>query len=546
MSQKTKIAAVQTNPRLMNPGENLESVISAIKKAAEKQANLIVFPECCLSGYIFHSREEALPFAGAIPGPVTDTLSSLCKELKAYVIFGLLEKEKDKLFNAAAFIGPSGIIGKYRKNHLPFLGVDRFVDRGDKSFEVYQTPIGNIGIEICYDIIFPESSRVMALRGADILALPTNFPQGRGETITNHVVSTRAIENRVHVVAANRIGTERGRSFTGLSKIVNASWDTLALASPDKEEIIYGEVDLETARQKRDIIIPGQHEVDFIKDRRPELYGVITEPVDDGNTEFVPLMTTGANSGTLRWNQLVQRTLFGTMLAQGLPHKPSEDVYTLAAKLTRTSETDPLRAIVIADVDMMGEQFFELRRRGIESLSFDNVTFLLNAVDELAGDESFIALRKRRPKHRTLEAVEARTRVYEQQRVGETEAAQATAERRLAEAQARLDAAVERLRRRPDLDEQTRQIMIENLRAAEERRLQVARANVEDERDRQIENARATMEASVRRIQNTIKLLAVGLPPIPAFLILVFVSLRKLKRERVRISTDRLIDRRTT
>jgi ABC-2 type transport system permease protein len=167
-------------------------------------------------------------------------------------------------------------------------------------------------------------------------------------------------------------------------------------------------------------------------------------------------------------------------------------------------------------------------------------------VDELAGDESFIALRKRRPKHRTLEAVEARTRVYEQQRVGETEAAQATAERRLAEAQARLDAAVERLRRRPDLDEQTRQIMIENLRAAEERRLQVARANVEDERDRQIENARATMEASVRRIQNTIKLLAVGLPPIPAFLILVFVSLRKLKRERVRISTDRLIDRRTT
>ena len=285
MSQKIKIAAVQTNPRLMNPEENLESVISAIKEAAEKQANLIVFPECCLSGYIFHSREEALPFAETIPGPSSEKIASLCKELKVYVIFGLLEKEKDKLLNTAAFIGPGGIIGKYRKNHLPFLGVDRFVDCGDRPFEVYRTPIGNIGMQICYDIMFPESSRIMTLLGADILALPTNFPQGRGETISTYVVSTRAIENRVHVVSADRVGSERGHSFAGLSKIVDASWDILALASPDKEEIIYGEVDLEMARQKRDIIIPGQHEVDFIQDRRPELYGVITEPVDGGDTE---------------------------------------------------------------------------------------------------------------------------------------------------------------------------------------------------------------------------------------------------------------------
>ena len=124
----------------------------------------------------------------------------------------------------------------------------------------------------------------MALIGADILALPTNFPKGRGEMVSEHIVTTRAMENRVHVVAANRIGTERDRVFSGLSKIVNASWDTLALASPDKEEIIYGDIDLDVARQKWDIIIPGEHEVDFIKDRRPELYGVITEPVDIGNT----------------------------------------------------------------------------------------------------------------------------------------------------------------------------------------------------------------------------------------------------------------------
>lgn len=269
------------NPKLMNPDKNLASILSTIRKAADNQANLIVFPECSLSGYIFRSREEALPFAEAIPGPSTEKLASLCKELKVYVVVGMLEKEEDRLFNVAALVGPDGLIGKYRKNHLPFLGVDRFVDRGDRPFEVHHTLIGNIGLYICYDVVFPESSRVLALLGADVLALPTNFPRGRGETISTYVISTRAIENRVHVVSADRVGSERGHSFAGLSKIVDASWDTLALASPDKEEIIYGEVSLESARQKHDIVIPGEHEVNFLKDRRPELYGVITQTISD-------------------------------------------------------------------------------------------------------------------------------------------------------------------------------------------------------------------------------------------------------------------------
>jgi predicted amidohydrolase len=283
MSDSIKIAAVQMNPRLMNPKDNLESMLSAIKKAADNQANLIVFPECSLTGYIFHSRQEALPFAETIPGPSTEKLASLCKEVKAYVIAGLLEKEDDRLFNAAALVGPPGLIGKYRKNHLPFLGVDRFVDRGDKPFEVYKTPIGNIGLHICYDIVFPESSRIMTLMGADILALPTNFPQGRGEIVSTYIVSARAIENRVHVVSADRVGSERGHTFAGLSKIVSASGNILGLASPDKEEIIYGEVKLESARQKHVTVIPGEYEVDYLKDRRPEMYGKITEPVDDSN-----------------------------------------------------------------------------------------------------------------------------------------------------------------------------------------------------------------------------------------------------------------------
>ena len=155
------------------------------------------------------------------------------------------------------------------------------MDIGDQPFRVHRTPIGKIGLHICYDIAFPESSRILALLGADILALPTNFPQGRGEKFITYIVNARALENRVHVVSANRVGSERGISFAGQSKIVDVSGETLSLASPDREEIIYGEVSLELARQKHVTIKPGEYEVDYIQDRRPELYDVITRPTQD-------------------------------------------------------------------------------------------------------------------------------------------------------------------------------------------------------------------------------------------------------------------------
>jgi ABC-2 type transport system permease protein len=249
---------------------------------------------------------------------------------------------------------------------------------------------------------------------------------------------------------------------------------------------------------------------------------------------FTPLIQTGAESGAVRFEELVQRQLFSIAVNQNAPHKPEKEPHVLAAKARN--------AIVIADADLMGEQFFELRRRGIENLNFDNVTFLLNAVDELAGDASFIALRKRRPRHRTLEAVEARTRTYEAQRLKDTQLAEAAAEQRLKEAQARLDKAVQDLQRRADLDDQTRQIMIANLQQAENRRLTVARANIEDEKQRQIEASRADMENSIRGIQGTIKLLAVALPPIPAFVVFLLVSIRRLRRERIGVPADRMLE----
>lgn len=276
MQDKVKIAGVQMDPKIGAVKENLAKIMERTGTAAANGANLVVFPECALTGYMFTSRTEAIPFAESIPGPSTEKLAALCRELGVYLVAGMLEKERDKCFNAAVLVGPEGLIGKYRKNHLPFLGIDRYLDSGNQPFPVFETAVGRIGLFICYDCTFPESSRVMALAGADILVLPTNWPEGRAK-VPLYIIPTRAYENKVHVVAVDRVGRERGAEFLGKSKIVNAWGDVLAEAGIENEEIIYGEVSLAEAREKHVIIKAGEFEADFIHDRKPHLYGKITE-----------------------------------------------------------------------------------------------------------------------------------------------------------------------------------------------------------------------------------------------------------------------------
>lgn len=277
MPPVVNIAAVQFDPKITGNKKNLERMLKELRVAAGNGANLVVFPECALSGYIYSSRAEAKPFTETIPGPSTDRLAQACKELSVYAVMGLLEKDGNKCYNAAVLTGPERLIGKYRKVHLPYLGIDRFVDHGDRPFQVYKTSIGNIGLFICYDTNFPESARRMALMGADILVLPTNWPEGR-DRVPRYVIICRAFENRVHLVACDRVGKERGGGFIGTSKIIRCTGDTVAQASTDGEETIYGEVDLSEARQKKIILKPGEFELDFIADRHPEFYGEIVKP----------------------------------------------------------------------------------------------------------------------------------------------------------------------------------------------------------------------------------------------------------------------------
>ncbi len=271
-----KIAAVQMNPLLMQIDHNIARIYDETKTAAKAGADLIVFPECSLTGYMYNSRDEALPYMESIPGPSTDSIEQLCKELGVHVVIGMLEKDGQSCFNSAVLVGSQGLIGSYRKNHLPYLGIDRFLDHGNRPFQIYETPIGRIGLFICYDCHFPESARVMTLLGADILVLPTNWPQGR-DKVPRFVINTRAYENKVHVVAVDRVGSERSGRFVGCSKIVNALGDTVAQAGASEETIIYADLDINDARQKKVVFKAGQFEANFISDRRPELYNKLTD-----------------------------------------------------------------------------------------------------------------------------------------------------------------------------------------------------------------------------------------------------------------------------
>lgn len=272
-----RIAGVQMEPKLGEVSQNLDAILARFSEAVQGDAKLVVFPECALTGYGFRDRAEARPFAEAADGPSALRIASACRELGAWIVYGFLESDGDRLFNACALVGPDGPVATYRKVHLPYLGVDKFADPGDRPFAVHDAGGLKVGMHICYDGAFPETARVLTLLGAELLVLPTNWPT-HSECAAEHMIATRSMENVVYSLAANRVGEERGFRFIGRSSIASTSGEILAFASPDREEILYADIDPAKARQKRLVRVPGQHEVDRIADRRPGFYGPLVAP----------------------------------------------------------------------------------------------------------------------------------------------------------------------------------------------------------------------------------------------------------------------------
>ena len=278
MSDSTvfRVAGVQMEPRLGRLDENLAIILERLAQAAAAGARLAVFPECALSGYGFSSREEGLAHAVPVDGPQVAKVVELAAKTGCACAFGLLERDGARLFNACVLAGPQGVVGTYRKVHLPYLGIDMFVDPGDRPFAVHDVGGLRVGMHICYDGSFPETARVLTLLGADLLILPTNWPT-HSECAAEHMIATRAMENTVYMMAVNRVGVESGFRFIGSSSIADPSGKTLARASTDREEMILAEVDPRLARNKHLVRVPGRHEIDRIADRRPAFYGPLIE-----------------------------------------------------------------------------------------------------------------------------------------------------------------------------------------------------------------------------------------------------------------------------
>lgn len=273
---QTKIACVQMDCSLGQPEANREKIVDLISISAEREAKLVIFPECALTGYAFASLEEAAPFAESLDGPSAERIAGVCRESGVFAAVGFIESDSGKFYNSVMLTGPDGVIGSYRKVHLPFLGVDRFLSAGDRPFQIFELPFGKVGINICYDISFPESSRVLKLLGAELIVLPTNWPPGARRS-PEFIVNTRALENHLFYAAVNRIGDERGWQFIGRSKVVDCNGDTMAEAGAEAEDLLIVAMDLQEANQNHIVNVPGAYEIDRLADRRPEMYQLISQ-----------------------------------------------------------------------------------------------------------------------------------------------------------------------------------------------------------------------------------------------------------------------------
>jgi predicted amidohydrolase len=271
-----KVAAVQMDVKIFETQHNLARILAMLEEAARAGAKIVAFPECALTGYCFTSREEAWPLAETVPGPSTEKLAEVAKRLDCTAIVGMLEREGAVLYNSAAVVDPGGILGTYRKMHLPCLGIDWFNALGDKPFPVFATAHGKVGVNICYDCSIPEAGRVPKLKGAQLLVIPTNWPVGSDSWA--HTPKVRALENHFHVIASDRVGEERGFRFSGHSQIVDFMGKVHGEAGETEETILYADLDLAAADQNRVVRLPGTWEFDRIASRRPEMYGPITAP----------------------------------------------------------------------------------------------------------------------------------------------------------------------------------------------------------------------------------------------------------------------------
>ncbi len=260
-----KAGFVQTSPRFGDIQWNVDDAVERIRALCRSTGvALVVLPELFSTGYQFRSAKEAYALAeDARRGYAAKRLGEVGKELGVFIVAGFAERSGKKVYNSAALIGPRGHVGTYRKAHL-FWNEKKIFSPGDTPFEVYKAGRARVGMMICFDWLFPEAARTLALKGADIICHPSNLvlPYCPAAMIT------RSLENRVYAITANRVGAEerldgKRLKFIGTSQITAPDGRVLVRVGRTGVCANAVDLDLKAARDKR--ITPAN---DIFKDRR--------------------------------------------------------------------------------------------------------------------------------------------------------------------------------------------------------------------------------------------------------------------------------------
>jgi N-carbamoylputrescine amidase len=273
-----RVAVIQFDPQvgLENRGANAERALALATRAAEDGATLIVLPELATTGYSFRDRAEAFDHAEHVPdGETVKTWESFTRRHGVHLVGGLAERDGVRLYDTAVLVGPDGYVGRYRKAHL-WNREKLWFTPGDLGFPVFETPIGRIGLLICWDIWFPEVPRLLAQQGADIICSVNNWVwtpppifDESGRCMASYLTMTAAHVNNVFIAAANRVGSDRGARFLGCSLIAGTNgWPIGRVAGAEEETILTADIDVVSARSA-----PIWNQLnDLIRDRRTDLY----------------------------------------------------------------------------------------------------------------------------------------------------------------------------------------------------------------------------------------------------------------------------------
>jgi predicted amidohydrolase len=261
------VAAVQMSPQLGEQPDNLLRMAELLDKiCTEQHVDLVVFPELITTGY--ECGVQFTDLAERVPGPNVNLIAQRASDYGTHVLFGMVAKEKVEsiLYNAAVMVGPDGeVIGQYHKIHLR--GEERLAFRPGFRYQVWETEFGNVGVMLGWDLAFPEVARALALDGAEVVCVCANWENPNADEWRTYLLS-RAYENAVFVVGANRVGEEYTYHFFGDSMVIGPRGQLYGRVDGDEEGYVVARVDLDEVRQYRE-------EYQFFQCRQPQTYRAV-------------------------------------------------------------------------------------------------------------------------------------------------------------------------------------------------------------------------------------------------------------------------------